>query len=978
MTDNSLQNLLDRLRQGNVTHGWGAILAFSRDQVNGFLARQHIEGLEGLHFLLPYSDSFFVNDDQTEMVSLHGIVLGPPILSFEKASLNKSALTLTMNIIGGTYTAKRHPVLAPPTVLTAFAVTEDMGFHVRMEANLHQAYGEVDKRGRVTMDLSVGEKVVCNLGSVEKIRERMGQYFQRYFAGQPQEQRRFTLGTVELNNYDPLSPTEFAVRTQPAPGATDEQSPGYGDGAIVVFIRLKVQEGEPAAGLPIEGSGFPYLIPDDMAGGMPRFSATLLIARQYLPLATDHQLTALGNMVFPGDNVFVEQQGERYDPYDRVLFGNVALKPTGVTIEPATVELGAARTQQFVARRGDGSTVASVEWTVSSPDFPIMVGTIAADGLYTASAQASMQRYRLPLVVTARYRENGLEKQVSALVHERFDTVSIGPLIQVKDGSDPTPVTIQGTTIKDGPLSFRLLEPTLGARLEAIDANRQAYYPPPQLQSAPLIVQRIEATDDSTNSKVQASILLVNKSIFHVTEPYYVTGMAPGDTVQFSVEGIPTDQMQWTVLGEGTVDNGLFTAPAVGASSISVVMCELPPASPIHPASYGYSVVNFQPVQNEYVAIRWEELSVFAIEAPSGLVQGYSNGFQQIPVRITLETKTVDSNGQQIDVPVSDVELGTLRLVDEMTGQVVPFIDSFQEGIPYGSSLRWAAHVKANRFKLYSSTVPGQTPRQRLPQPTNNRKRFRELFVHLADEGSRSFYAEFRDQDGAIWRSNADDIGGQPTLTVQGISPPTPNPVVGENNSYWLARERVFSGEGDRGPDGDDDFNYFLDSVDHWRLSYKKPPFTQVAFSTLEMEGNISTIQWESENLEEQFFSYTGFAFYPQRYRGNDTPPVGLSFDPYYRTMLTTLGIGPVDEQFNGDSIPAPGELIISLHRVADMPYWHDGLADGDPLKLYRQRLDRPLVFVLLDEEGNRHRLQIAFFSPSLDDSRNQLKLSVK
>jgi hypothetical protein len=980
MTDNTLEKLLLRLQQGDVTRGWGAILAFSRDQVNGFLAQQHIEGLDGLRFLLPYTESFFVNDDQTEEVELRGIVLGTPSLSFEKASLNKSALTMTMNIVAGTYSSQRRSAMAPPTVLTAFAITEDMGFHVKMQADLGQAYGEVDKLGRVTLDLSIGEEAVCNLGSVQKVRERIGEYFQRYFAGQPEKRRRFTLGTVKLNSYNPLSPTAFAVRTQPAPGAADTRSATYGDGAIVVFVRLKIQDGEPPAGLPIEGSGFPYLIPSDLSGGAARYSAALLVARQYLPLFSEDQIDALRTMMFPGNNVFVESTDSRYDPYDRVLFGNVTLKPDAVFITPTSVELGAGNTQQFRAVHGDGSQLTSVEWSVSSPDYPLSTGTMAPDGIYTATAQANMHQHRLPLVVTARYQDNGMEKRASALVHERFESLNIAPLIQIKDGEDPTPITLHATTASGAPLDFRLLEPALGARLEAVDENHQLYYPPATLQAEPLVVQRIVAGEVGGDKYVQTSILLVNQMISLATVPHYVTGLLPGDTVQIGItSGIDPARLRWTVLdGGGTVQDGLYTAPADRLSPVAVVMCELPEQDPF-PALYGYSVINLQPVQNQAVAVHWEALEQFIVEAPGGLAQCYANGNQQVPVKVTLETMAVQFDGQSIDVPVSDVELGTLRLVDEITQQVIPVIDPFQDGIAYGSGIQWASRDEPNRFSLFSAGAPGQTRRQRMPQPTNNRTRYRQFFVHMAVEGLRSFYAEFQAQDGSWWRSNDEDIGGgKPTVEVQGVKPPTPDPVVHPDRSYDLVRERVFSGEGNAGEDGQDDFNYFLDSVDYWRLSYKKPPLYPVAFSTLEMEGNVSTIQWESEYLEETFFSYTGFAFYPQRYRGNDEPPAGLSFDVYYRMMLTALDVSPVAEDFPGDVKPSPGELIFSLHRVPDMPYWHDGLAGGDKMKMYREHLDPPVVFVLLDEEGNRHRLQVSFPSSSIDDSRNQLKLSVQ
>lgn len=60
-----------------------------------------------------------------------------------------------------------------------------------------------------------------------------------------------------------------------------------------------------------------------------------------------------------------------------------------------------------------------------------------------------------------------------------------------------------------------------------------------------------------------------------------------------------------------------------------------------------------------------------------------------------------------------------------------------------------------------------------------------------------------------------------------------------------------------------DVFSYYLWSTDYWRLSYRRLGSYPVRFSTLHIEKNISTIQWESELLDETFFSYTCYAFNP-------------------------------------------------------------------------------------------------------------------
>ncbi|OCR24120.1 hypothetical protein AFK24_15250 [Pseudomonas syringae] len=961
--------------------GWGAILTFGRTELNRLIKEQYIRGFEGLQFLLPFSETFPVGNigDNSEQVELRGIVLGVPTLSFESASLNEAVLTVTMSIVGGTFTSFRHAAGVPPSVLSSFNISEVMGFNVSMQASVNSMIGEVDSSGVVTLDLTLSSEVTCNLGSVKKVQDQIGEYFQRYFVGQQNSQRRFVLGMLKLDNYNPLSPTRFAIRVQRAPGADQRLAANFGDGAVVVFIRLKVQDGESMPGTPIEGSGFPYLIPDDQTDGLPLYSAALMVDQRLRPLVDEEQLDLLKSLIFPNQNRFDEVS--RHEPHDLAIFGNIRESSSSVSIQPSAVMLGAEQEQTFVARRNDGSVVANVQWAVRSPDFPGSQGRITSSGgVYTANAQSTMYRNRLPMVVTASYYQEGEEQKASALVHERFESMSVAPLVQIRSGTDKTAIAIRASTLGSGPLLFRIIEPAAGARLEPVDANHENYFPPPVVQPEAILVQKIQISDPDGEQAI-ATIVLLNKPNYLELEPYYVKGLGPRETVEFKQlnDQIDPTLLGWSVLGEGEVDEerGIFTAPATPTSMISVVVCELPSPGPEWPSQYGYSIVNLQPLETEYIPPRWESLQEFSISAPNSppgvSAQGYANGFQQIPIVITLETKTIEVDGQQLHVPVSDVELSTLRLVEKFSDGHVRFIDDLQEGIEYGSDLPYAAHTRPNRFSLYSATLAGKNARHALPTPKNNGTRYRELYVHMAVEGSRTFYAEFQADDGTTWRSDS-NIGGEGELTVLGVKPPVLNAA-----HYELVRDRAFNGQGNDGPpENPDPFSYYLDSVDYWHLSYMRLGTYPVLFATLRVENNTSTIQWESEYCEETFFSYTGYAFYPAPYRANNAPPDGLSFDIYYRALLSVSSLDEVDRSIVSGKEPSPGELIVSLHRVPDMKYWHDGLAGGDELKKFRRILDRPVVFVLLDEEGNRHRVQIGFDAPTIDDSRNRLMLTLQ
>jgi len=374
----------------------------------------------------------------------------------------------------------------------------------------------------------------------------------------------------------------------------------------------------------------------------------------------------------------------------------------------------------------------------------------------------------------------------------------------------------------------------------------------------------------------------------------------------------------------------------------------------------------------------WSELQEFSIVASGGLDKCFSNGFQQIPVIIKIETKSVEVDGKQAFIPVSDAELSTLRLVDKLSNAVVPFVSVAQEGIEYGSGISWAASKKRNRFKLYTATPSAQTLSPAVPAPQNNGVRYRELWIHLAAEGSRTFYAQFNSARGTF--NSTDETGDNYEVTVQGVRP-LPPPL----SNYTLKRERVWQDPDGRdgpptnsSPEGDF-FGYYRQSIDYWRLSYNRLTAYPVRFATCLIEKNGSTIQWESELVHETFFSYTGCAFNPANFENSDSPaPEGLSFDPYFWGLMR-LYKKSLSVSFPGGKRPAPGELIVSLHRTDDILYWYDKKADGDKRKLYRKHMDDDVKFVLLDEEGNRHSLSIGFiarFDQNITDSRNTLILS--
>ncbi|MCJ8205296.1 hypothetical protein [Pseudomonas sp. RGM2987] len=958
---NSLESLLNDMAGRSITNGWGAIVAFGREQLNRLLETQYLTWLHEGRFIPPISGVAYI-DDRTESMTLDGLLLGKPVLSFESASLNQSKVTLTLNIVSGTYTARSHPMGGGAVrLLSSFSITEAMGYKIQMRLNLSPIVGEVDKRGRVTLDVSSDMQMTCNLGGMPGVDKHVAALIQSRLAVLPEDQRIFELGLFDFSGYNPLSPTGFYIRTQKAPTSANPE-----DGAVLLFVRLKIHD-ENGDGIPVEGSNFPYLIPDDKAGGKNLYSASLVLNREWIELLDDVQLDVLKNLLFPGDNFFIEKG--RHTPHDLLVLGNIEPTSETVTVEPAFISLKSdGRPQTFVARKSDGSSV-SAQWSVSNPLSPLSVGDITSSGVYTPPIQTRMGKEQQPIIVTAQYTKGGKPAKSSGLVLGVFESMNISPRVTVRGvGSTPTPVGLTVTTLGGGSLRWPSLSPEQG-RLEVIDNNR-ATYTPPASQTDPLAIQRILVTDTQTSETIEASIVLLRAAHTLPVEPSYVAAISASDPIQLYADVHPDDDVLWAVIGEGSVDsNGVFTPPAQPRSRISVVRCSYLVNGVVRAS--GFSIIQLsEQVQPEP---RWLELAEFSVAVNNGLDRCFSNGFQQIPVIVTIATQSVTIGGQEIYIPVSDAELATLRLVDKITNNTVPFIPVGQEGIEYGSDLHWAVSKTRNRFRYFSATA-ARTEALAPPTPRNNGVRYRQLYIQVAREGSHTFFARFDSPYGT--HNSTDDRGENHEVTVQGIRPAAP-----ALSHYEFKRERKTTDD-----DGHDEppsqtnpewdyFSYYRQSLDYWYLSYSRRGIDPILFSTLLIENNISTIQWESELIDETYFSYTGYAFNPANFENSDSPaPEGLSFDPYLWGMMRGYQ-KDLKTSFDGEP-PGQGELVISLHRTDDVEYWYDGRAGGDKRKLYRQKLDPAVHLVLLDEEGNRHSLAVAFESPTREDSRNKLVLS--
>ncbi len=960
MSDHSLQDLLAYMQDRPITLGWGAVLCFGRSRLNAMLQEQFVNRLASVEQIRPITTSVCLDDDCTMLATLSDVRFGAPRLSFESASITSPLVTLSLPLTSGTYTLTRQPVGQPPTLASSTRLEESQGYRLSMQLPLGQGLGEVDASGRITLDLADGREVRCNLASQLPAQEKLGQALQNFVNLQPSNGRRFGLGLFEFTSQHPLGPLSFHLRPQAAP------ENGDGDGAVLVFVRLRANLGNGT--VPVQDGDFPYLIPSDRQGQGPRWSAALVLAEEMLEWLDEEQLDVLKNLLFPGQGVFVEHPGDRHQPHDLLVLGNIAPKANAGLLEPQLGSLKAGTTRQFVARRGDGSVIKDVSWSTESLGGRLAVGSIDANGLYTAPDAPTLGADGTPALVLGRYMEDGELREVSASMLGRMEGMNIHPRIAVRQRDEPLELVVSSQY--GGNLRWELVEPAVGSLV--VTGPGRALYTPPAEVAQPTTLQRIRCLDPAGNDAIEAAVIITQGAATTEIEPYFVPVIDFDAPIAFHAAA-PAGWARWTVQGGGTVDSqGLFTPPSnPDGSPVSLVCCEVlfNGVGPV--ISAGFSVVRLAARE---VVHRWRTLDKFAVRAAGGLTQAYANGMQQIPLVIEIATQSVNIGDRQEYIKLSVTELASLRLVDANSDQDLKFIDDDQEGMLPGPLTPWMTHARRNRFYLYSPNGAGQASEPALPEPRNPSTVYRQLYVHMGVQATQRFYVRFTGDDNKVYSSNDKPVEDA-AIDLTGVRVPVPDSTPGRD--YYLERERVWNGEGES--QGDDEFTYMLSSQDYWRLLYRRGGFTVVPFATLRIEANGSTIRWESEQMEETFFSMTGYAFHPFHadFTGIDQRPTRLSFDPYLLSLIRAVG-GPAPRaQLEPGREPSPGELIISLERSADMPYWYDGMAEHKPHRMFRALLDGPVTFVLIDMEGNRHRLRVAFQPPTLVDARNQLVLSL-
>jgi hypothetical protein len=272
MSGNSLANLLAWMKDNSRMLDWGMIVALERRKTNLIILQEYIKRFGEGSYLAPVTGEVMLAENRQKTV-LHNYVMDVPVLSFENANLNDSKAMLTMSVMGGAKFSLGNDG-AGWKVHRVDEIEPLKGPKLYLDLLLKEATGDVDKDGRIMLDLSKSDEFrMTNVGTEHEGRQT-GYLFQELFNRLPANQRIYPLGKIERGMDVLMRPQSFELRTQAssAAAARDPKSSEYGDGAVLAFVRM---QGRLGGHFP--GDSYKYLIPDDQGKD---YSATVLLDRK--------------------------------------------------------------------------------------------------------------------------------------------------------------------------------------------------------------------------------------------------------------------------------------------------------------------------------------------------------------------------------------------------------------------------------------------------------------------------------------------------------------------------------------------------------------------------------------------------------------------------------------------------------------------------------------------------------------------------
>ncbi|MFZ5933614.1 hypothetical protein ACOKS3_02025 [Pseudomonas sp. HS6-2] len=951
MPINPIEHVLARMTGRNITRGWGAVAAIARKLMNDMLHEQYRQRLSDLRFL-PLFNAVVDHEDHVRTRSkLRNIEFGAPLLSFTNASLSDSRAQLTFPIVAGEY-LQRSPLAE--NLLTSFIIDESMGFTLVMAIELRLVTGEVDHRGRVTLDLREASSFSCNLaGAAEHVNERIAAAIEKEFADLPQHRGQFELGMLDFSGYTALTPTHFRILTQAAPGAKTLGADNYGDGAVLAFIQLQANDHEGE----LPEHDFPYLIPDDRnSDGSEKYSATMVVDKSMLKHVTDDRLDVLASLLFSTSHKFAEK--ERHEPHDLAVFGTIDAVPALYSIRSKSATMLAGEKQQFTLVDQQGAEVRATNWFARSRQSRLAIGDgkIDGNGLYQAVGLPDIGHHSLTILITAEIKKDSQMHRATTQLVVHFEHEQVSPQIGVFAARTPM---VLSAALQADEINWSLLGEQHG-QLDRAQGKRVTFIAEKPASRRQLSVQRVQAKGQQQR---MSTLVMLNGLQSLAIEPARTTGLEAGQSVSLRERDpafLAGAQRRWRLIGPGQLEGRNYTAPSGNERGTSVVVCEAVNNGVVLAA--GYSLLAFgEPLLAEEG--RWHELRYHKVTVPGGDAnESYgeliNHGLQPLHVAVEIEPLPVDGKYYRL----SEDERASIGLYFEGSKQRLVALndDNPSGGIEKDDLHRWGTRNVPNRFQpAYPVSIEARE---------ENVTR-RVLYLHCGDEA---------DVDVKLYSGFRVDVGGTETslkFDSQIVVRPKTAPVR-DQSDYYLTPVRV-EGGGDNpdpnrpiDPEMPDDpaFDFHLKTIDYWAFRLKDGSFETAKFIKRSSIYPVhqSMIRWESEHHNETMFSFTGTVFRDRFSKEEEkwmNSEVKIVFDERLQKLMggrKELDTDVLLERF------VEGAFVITNHRVPDFSYKAPGELDRDTLS-------EGFYVLLRDHQGNPHYLYFKHEAPLYSSPRNYI-----
>ncbi|HGY9624878.1 TPA: hypothetical protein ACOJM5_001216 [Pseudomonas putida] len=554
MSGNSIEHVLETMKAINVTLGWGALAVYNRSCMNDLLKRHYLERLHDLRSL-PLFEAMIDPDGQGR-TQVQAIEFGMPTLSFATASAGGRRVQVTLPILSGTY--RREGQYADGEQ-HYFVINEAMGYAVQADVDLEVlSYKE---RWGLVLDLRNVSRVRCNLGVAD---DRLAAELARWFRDLPDYQSQFALVNVDRQGDEPWTPTGMRVYTQAAPGSQAPDAANHGQGALLVFFKVKARAREGFA----PTDTFPYLVVDEQ--GIEPYPAALVQDR-----ALNHLQGSLSQKLWYQPSPYGFAERARHVPFDTVMFGDLLPLGPSFTVEAPRYTMMVGRSYDFIMRDQHGKAVQASRWTVSGLDASGSgeYGHIdAKDGRYRFESVERLKPGGQAIMVTAELYQDGMFYKASARARVSVEFFELQP--EVAFISPKAPIELQMAGVGPG-YAWRLLGERNG-QLQLHNFKQATFIPDAAAKRKGLVIQQVGV--DSKHRR-RFSIVMANGPQLLSVRPGVFRKVGYRDSLRLEEQDtsfMPEAKRCWRLFGVGELsEDGLFTAPASGAPGFSVVTCEI-------------------------------------------------------------------------------------------------------------------------------------------------------------------------------------------------------------------------------------------------------------------------------------------------------------------------------------------------------------------------------------------------------------------